>query len=66
MENFKKMFPQIKYCSSAEETLDSDAVLILTKWEEFKKLDYTEKIVIDGRRLLEAKNTAKIYEGVCW
>ena len=66
MENFKKMFPQIRYCSSAEETLDSDAVLILTKWEEFKKLDYTEKIVIDGRRLLEAKNTAKIYEGVCW
>ncbi|RLF50090.1 MAG: UDP-glucose 6-dehydrogenase [Thermoplasmata archaeon] len=66
MENFKKMFLQIKYCSSAEEALDSDAVLVLTKWEEFKKLDFTGKIVIDGRRLLEAKKTARIYEGVCW
>ena len=65
MENFKKIFPSIEYCSSAQKTLNSDAVLIITKWEEFKKLDYTGKIVIDGRRLAEAKN-AKKYEGVCW
>ena len=25
-----------------------------------------DKAVIDGRRLLEAKKTAEIYEGVCW
>ncbi len=65
MEKFKKIFPSIEYCSSAQETLNSDAVLITTKWEGFKKLDYTGKIVIDGRRLEEAKN-AKKYEGVCW
>jgi len=65
MENFKKLYPQIEYCSSAEDALSSDAVLILTRWEEFRKLDYKGKVVIDGRRLEEAKK-AKIYEGVCW
>lgn len=65
MKNFKKIYPQIKYCNSAKEILNSDALLILTKWEEFKDLDYKGKIVIDGRRLEETK-TARIYEGVCW
>ena len=65
MEKFKKIYPDIQYCSSAKETLNSDAVLITTKWEEFKKLDFKENIVIDGRRLEEAKK-AKKYEGVCW
>ena len=64
-ENFKKIYPQIEYCSSADETLQSDAVLITTEWDEFRTLDYNGRIVIDGRRLDEAK-TAKIYEGVCW
>ncbi|ENO12152.1 putative UDP-glucose 6-dehydrogenase [Thermoplasmatales archaeon SCGC AB-539-C06] len=64
-ENFKKIYPQIEYCSSAKEILNSDAILITTKWDEFKKLNYNGKIVIDGRRLNEAKS-AKIYEGVCW
>jgi len=67
MENFKKIFPDIKYCSSAKEILDEcSIILLLTKWKEFKDLDYSGKIVIDGRRLLEAKKTARIYEGVCW
>jgi UDPglucose 6-dehydrogenase len=66
MGNFKKLFPNIKYCSSAEDVLrESDAVLILTKWDEFRNLNYEGKIVIDGRRLEEARR-AKIYEGVCW
>ena len=66
MDNFRKIFPDIEYCSTGEEVLESDAILILTKWEDFSKLDYSGKIVIDGRRLIEAKDTAKIYEGVCW
>jgi len=65
MENFKKLYPQIDYCLSADEALKSDAVLITTGWNEFKRLDYSGKIVIDGRKLDEAK-TAEIYEGVCW
>lgn len=65
MDNFKELYPQIEYCSSAEDALNSDAIFITTKWDEFKKLDYKGKIVIDGRRLKEAEN-AEIYEGVCW
>ena len=64
-ENFKKVFPNITYCTKAEDVLESDAVLIITKWDEFKKLDFKENIVIDGRRLEEAKK-AKKYDGVCW
>ncbi len=65
MENFKQLFPTIEYCSSAVEVLSSDAVLIITKWKEFTALDYSGSLVIDGRRLSEAKK-AKTYEGVCW
>jgi UDPglucose 6-dehydrogenase len=64
MENFKKLLPQIEYVS-AEEILNCDAILIVTEWEEFNHLDYRGKIVIDGRRVLKARE-AKIYEGVCW
>jgi len=63
MENFKKLFPKIKY-SNPEEVLDSDAILILTDWDEFKDLNYSGKLVIDGRGIKEAKKG--IYEGICW
>lgn len=67
MNNFAKVFPQIDYAKSAQEVIDkSDAVLIVTEWGEFEKLDYSGKIVIDGRRMEKAMNEAKIYEGVCW
>jgi UDPglucose 6-dehydrogenase len=65
MNNFKTLFPTLEYCQSADDVLSSDAVLITTKWDVFKTLDYQGKIVIDGRRLNAAKK-AKIYEGVCW
>jgi UDPglucose 6-dehydrogenase len=65
MDNFKALFPTIEYSKSATEILSSDAILITTKWKEFTTLDFEGKIVIDGRRLTQAKN-AKIYEGVCW
>ena len=63
--NFQKMYPTIQYRDSASSVLEADAVLILTKWDEFKTLDFSGKIVIDGRNLKEAQN-AKIYEGICW
>jgi len=65
MDNFKILYPTIEYCSSASEVLSADVILITTKWKEFTTLNYQGKIVIDGRRLKQAKN-AKIYEGVCW
>jgi UDPglucose 6-dehydrogenase len=66
-DNFKKIYPNIKYCKTSEDAInDADAVLLTTEWDEFKKLDFTGKIVIDGRRLKNAEKTAKTYEGVCW
>ncbi|MCJ7514850.1 MAG: UDP-glucose/GDP-mannose dehydrogenase family protein [Dehalococcoidia bacterium] len=64
MKNFAKLFPDIEYVS-AEETLESDAVLILTAWDEFNSLDYRGKIVIDGRKVPKAEE-AMIYEGIGW
>jgi UDPglucose 6-dehydrogenase len=64
LNNFVKAFPEV-VPATKEEVLDSDAVLLLTEWEEFKKLDYRGKIVIDGRRIDKARE-ARIYEGVCW
>jgi len=67
MDNFKRIFPNLRYCTSAEDVLsECEIILILTNWDEFRNLNYSGKIVIDGRRLIEAKKTAKIYEGVCW
>jgi len=64
MKNFAKLFPDIEYVT-AEEVLDSDAVLILTAWDEFNNLDYRGKIVIDGRKITKAEE-AMIYEGIGW
>jgi len=64
MHNFKRLFPQVEY-TTPEEVLKCDAILILTEWEEFERLDYKGKIVIDGRRISKARE-ARIYEGICW
>lgn len=64
MEDFESLFPQIEY-SDVDDILDSEAILILTEWEEFNHLNYEGKVVIDGRRVEKARE-AKMYEGVCW
>jgi UDPglucose 6-dehydrogenase len=64
MRSFAKLFPDIAYVT-AEQALESDAVLILTAWDEFNSLDYRDKIVIDGRRVMKAEE-AKVYEGIAW
>lgn len=63
--NFRKVFPQGVEYDDAEAVLAADAILILTAWDEFNHLDYRDKIVIDGRGILKAKE-ARIYEGICW
>jgi len=65
MKNMKKIFPDISYENKAQNVIDnSEAILIVTEWQEFKNLDYKEKIVIDGRKVLEKKDIN--YEGICW
>jgi len=63
MENFSRLFPSVEYVSG-EEALNSDAALIITEWEEFENLNYSGKVIIDGRGISKAKE-ARIYETVC-
>ena len=69
-ENMKWIFPTIEYSGKVKDALESaDACLVMTEWDEFKQLDsefevMKEKIVIDGRRVIKAKNID--YEGLCW
>ncbi|MFQ5887082.1 MAG: UDP-glucose dehydrogenase family protein [Candidatus Hydrothermarchaeales archaeon] len=57
----------IKYYSSPDEAVTKGKyILIVTEWDEFKREDlYKGKVVIDGRRIEEAR-IADEYEGVCW
>jgi len=66
MEAFSKLYPQIEYAPSTDNLLsNADAVLITTEWKDFETIDYTGKLVIDGRRIDKARQ-GSIYEGVCW
>ena len=64
MDNFRRIQPDITYCSSAKECIhSSDAVLIVTEWKEFADPSlYGDRLVIDGRGITKTNN----YEGICW
>jgi UDPglucose 6-dehydrogenase len=64
--SMQQVFPDAIYLDAANEALEADAVIIATEWKEFEDIDYSGKIVIDGRRIAKAKQTAAVYEGVCW
>ncbi|MBI1976325.1 MAG: UDP-glucose/GDP-mannose dehydrogenase family protein [Candidatus Omnitrophica bacterium] len=61
MEKTKKLFPAVKYCSDPYETArDSDCLVLMTEWDEFKKLDFKmiktlmkQPILVDGRNLYQ-------------
>ena len=69
-EKMKRVFPTIGYSRNAEDSLEgADACLVMTEWDEFTQLEsefekMKKKIVIDGRRIIKAKNID--YEGLCW
>jgi len=60
----------VEYSSSAAAAItDSDCVLIVTEWDEFRDENlYKGKTVIDGRRALDPQKARPIcdYRGVCW
>ena len=75
MENTKKLFLDLIYCSDEYETArDSDALVILTEWNQFRNLDLSKikkllksPILLDLRNLYEpaqVKELGFIYEGV--
>jgi UDPglucose 6-dehydrogenase len=61
MDKATAVFPQLHYCRDPYEAAkDTDALLILTEWEEFRQLDWkrisgvmARPTVIDGRNLLD-------------
>lgn len=79
VENFKKLFaadnPYIKYFNSSRDALkDTDAVIIVTEWDEFKVITPEEfkslmkkPILIDGRRIYNPEtleNAGVIYRAI--
>ena len=60
MERTRETFPQVRYADPYEVADKADALLIVTEWEEFKKLDWARvrdsmmrPLVFDGRNLLD-------------
>jgi UDPglucose 6-dehydrogenase len=67
--------PDITYCFNAYDlAADSDALILVTEWDEFKKLDMAkmrslmrEPVLIDGRNFYDPDEMVKagfIYEGI--
>ena len=64
MDNFRRAYPDVTYCSSAQECLrGADVALIVTEWPEFAPPEtYGDMLVVDGRGVTRTNN----YEGICW
>jgi len=58
MNNMRKLFPDIHYCTSADEALHgADAVLLLTEWNEFKQLDLEHVAsLVAHRTIMDTRN----------
>ncbi len=75
MKNAKKILPNIKYCKSPYEAAkNSDAIIIITEWDEFKHLNLaklrksmTRPLIIDGRNIFDREKMEEegfIYKGI--
>ena len=70
MENAKKIFKDVSitYCDNSYEVAkDSDAIVIVTEWNEFKYLDLfkikdlmKDNVIIDGRNIYDRKKIEKL------
>ena len=55
----------IEFCEMEETLKDSDALVIMTEWRQFKnvdfeKLDLKSKVIFDGRNIFEPENMKKL------
>ncbi len=75
MEVAKGILPEITYCQDAYEVAkDSDALIVVTEWNEFKHLDMArikslmrQPVLIDGRNIYDPQKAGElgfIYRGV--
>lgn len=75
MQEAKKILQKVKFCHDAYDVAkDSDCLVILTEWEEFKNLDLKKikkllktPVIIDGRNIFnpdEMKKIGFVYKGI--
>ena len=75
MEKAKALCPGVKLCKDAYAAArDADCLVVLTEWNEFKKLDFArlkkvmrQPIIIDGSNIHEPKELEKLgfrYDGI--
>ncbi len=75
MENARTILKDVQYCENPYEVAEgSDALVIITEWDEFRKLDLLkvkrllkQPVVIDGRNIfdpVEMKRLGFVYQGV--
>jgi UDPglucose 6-dehydrogenase len=63
MDKAKKEIPQVSYCQDVYEAAEgADVVVLLTEWEEFRKVDWSRlydlmerPLIVDGRNTLAPK-----------
>ncbi len=68
MNNMSKLFPDIHYCANADEALSgADAVLLLTEWNEFRRLSLehiaslvTHRVVLDARNIWNPRELKRL------
>lgn len=68
MENMKKIFPSIIYCTNSYETAkEAECLVIVTEWDEFRYLDLQKikstmnnPIIVDGRNMYDQKEVEKL------
>lgn len=68
MEKAKKALPEVEYCGDPYEVAEgSDALVIVTEWDEFKELDMARikgllniPVVIDGRNMCDPQKMREL------
>jgi len=66
--NMEKIFPAVGYCSSLNKAVkDTDAVVILTEWHEFRGMDLEkvaslvrEKVILDVKNILNPNELKRL------
>jgi len=75
MENAKRILKDVTYCSNPYEVAEgSDALIVVTEWNEFKQLDMArvkasmrQPVLIDGRNIYDPKRMRELgftYRGI--
>ena len=59
LDNARRVKPELQYADSAmAAAADADLVLVLTEWDEYRRLDPDElATVVAGKRMLDGRNT---------